>query len=112
MFKNLTDFGYKRNIKEAVGFYMAYLVLVMLVGGILGGILGVVMQNNTFGFGLKVGNVIGVITSLGVSFLILKEKKLLGNFGFILIALLSGLLALFIGGLGGLIPAAFLTTRK
>ena len=111
MFKNLTSFGYQRSTKEAIGFYLAYLVLVMIVGAVLGGTLGVAMQNDTFDFGLRVGNVIAVIVSSGVSFLILKEKKLLNSFGFILLALLAGLLALFIGGLGGLIPAAYLTTR-
>ena len=49
--------------------------------------------------------------SSGISFLILEEKKLLDNFGFILLALLAGLIALFFGGLGDLIPAAYLTTR-
>ena len=111
MFKNLTSLGYQRSTKEAFGFYLAYLVLIMIVGAMLAGTLGVAMQNNTFDFGLRVGSVIAAIASTGVSFFILKEKKLLGNFSFILLALLAGLLALFIGGLGGLIPAAYLTTR-
>jgi len=111
MFKNLTNFGYQRSAKEAFGFYLAYLVLVMIVSGVLGGTLEVVMQNNTLDFGFRMGIVIAVIFSSGISFLILKEKRLLGNFGFILLALLSGLLTLFSGCLGGLIPAAYLTTR-
>jgi len=111
MFKNLTRFGYQRSTKEVFGFYLAYLVLIIIVGAVLAGTLGVAMQNNTFDFGLRVGNVMAVIVSSGVSFLILKEKKLLGRFGFILLALLAGLLALYVGGLGGLIPAAYLTTR-
>lgn len=69
------------------------------------------MQNDDYNFGLIIGNIVAVIVSLGVSFLVLKEKKLLGNFVFILLALLSGLLAIFLGGLGGLIPAAYLTTK-
>ncbi|RPJ75173.1 MAG: hypothetical protein EHM20_09395 [Alphaproteobacteria bacterium] len=69
------------------------------------------VQNNTYNFGLIIGNVVAIVFSLGVSFLILKEKNLLGNFGFILLALLSGLLAIFLGGFGGLIPAAYLTTK-
>ncbi|MBU0569816.1 hypothetical protein KKB40_03470 [Patescibacteria group bacterium] len=84
----------------------------MVVGAIFAGVGVLVTQNDTFDFGLRIGNIIAIIISIGLSFLILKEKKLLSNFGFILLALLSGLLALFIGGLGGLIPAAFLTTRK
>lgn len=111
MFKNLTNFGYQRSAKEAIGFYIAYLALFMLIGAIFGGIGGLVAQNKTFDFGLRIGNIVAIITSLGLSFLILKEKNLLGSFGFILLALLSGLIALFIGGLGGLLPAAYLTTK-
>jgi len=113
MFKHLTNFSYKRNAKEAIGFYIAYLVLIMIVGALLASALGIVMDtSDSFTFGLKVGNVTAIIITTVVAFLILKEKKLLSNFGYILLALLSGILAVFLGGLGGLIPVAFLTTRK
>jgi len=117
MFKHLANFSYKRNKKEAIGFYIAYLVLTMLVGVLLAGTLGIFFERgasaaNGFNFGFEIGSITAVIVSVGVSFLILKEKKLLGNFGYILVAILSGILALFSGGLGGLIPTAFLTTRK
>ena len=111
IFKNLTDFGYQRSTKEAIGFYIAYLFLIIIFGALIGFGLGSIMQNDTYGFGLRVGNIIAVVVSLGISFLILKEKKLLGNFGFILLALLSGVLSIILGGLGGLIPAAYLTTK-
>ena len=83
----------------------------MITGGLVAGTLGMIIQNNTYDFGLRVGNIIAVITSSGVSFLILKEKNVLGNFGLILLALLSGFMALYLGGLVGLIPAAYLSTR-
>ena len=111
MFKNLTNFGYQRDMKEALGFYIAYLILLMLVSGVSAGILGLAAGHGSFSFGLQVGAVVAVIISLAISFWVLKEKKLLSNFFLIILALLSGLLALFIGGLGGLIPAAYLTTR-
>jgi hypothetical protein len=111
IFNNLTDFGYQRSTKEAIGFYIAYLFLIIIIGLLLGFGLGAIVQNNTYNFGLAIGNIVAIVVSLGVSFLILKEKRLLGNFGFVLLALLSGLLAIFLGGLGGLIPAAYLTTK-
>ena len=112
MFQNLTNFGYQRSTKEAIGFYLAYLVLLAIVAGVLAGTLAVAMQlSDSFNFGLMVGNIFAVVASSGISFLILNEKNLLNRFEFILLALLAGLLALFIGALGGLIPAAFLTTR-
>ena len=111
IFNNLTDFGYQRSTKEAIGFYIAYLFLIIIFGLLLAFGLSSIMQNNNYNFGLIIGNIVAIVVSLGVSFLILKEKKLLGNFGFILIASLSGVLAVFLGGLGGLIPAAYLTTK-
>lgn len=115
MFKHLTEFGYTRNAKEAIGFYIAHLILIMLVSALLAPVLGMMMNiadTDSFNFGLKIGKITAAVITTVIAFLILKEKKLLDNFGYILLALLSGILAVFIGGLGGLIPVAFLTTRK
>jgi hypothetical protein len=112
MFKELTNFGYQRSAKEAFGFYIAYLSSIMFFCGILGTIVEITVKNSiAYLIGLKIGIIIAVIVSIGLSFFILKEKKLFGNFGFILLALLSGLLALKIGGMGGLIPVAYLTSK-
>ena len=114
IFNNLTDFSYQKSTTEAIGFYIVYLLLIIVLGTLLALGLGSTLQNDTYdayGYGLVVGNIVAIVISLGISFLILKEKNLLGNFGFILIALLSGVLALFLGALGGLIPAAYLTTK-
>jgi hypothetical protein len=112
MFKNLTNFSYKRTVKEALGFYLAYLFLIMILGGLVGGFLGMIEKDGGFDLGVRIGTTFAVIFSVSLSFLILGKKKLLNNFGFILLALFSGLLAVFIGGLGGLIPAAYMTTRS
>jgi len=112
MFKNLTNFVYKRNVKEAIGFYIAYLVLVILVAMVLGGIFELVTGDESFEFGLRIGNVVAIIASVGLFFLILKKKNLMGRFGYIILGLISGLLAFYGGGLLGLIPVAFLTTRE
>lgn len=109
MFKNLTNFGYQRSVKDAIGFYIAYLVLIIMIGALFGGILGAATQIDNVGLGA--GTIVAVIVSLTLSFLILKRKKSLGKFSFIALALLSGLLAIFLGGLAGLIPVAYLTTR-
>jgi len=111
MFKNLTDFSYKRSGKEALGFYVGYLILIVVVGAIFGGILGLALGEESFEIGLRVGNIIAILASLVLSFLILSKKKQMNNFGMILLALLSGLLAFIGGGLLGLIPSAYLTTK-
>jgi len=111
MFRNLTDFSYKRTGKEALGFYIGYLVFIVVVGAILGGVLGLVLGEESFEIGLRVGNILAILATLALSFLILSKKKMMNNFGLILLALLSGLLAFIGGGLLGLIPTAYLTTK-
>ncbi len=111
MFANLTVFSYKRDLKEAVGFYIFYLILVALLGGLLAGVFGLIIGNDSFEAGLWFGTVVAMIFSLVLSFLILYKKNLLGNFVYILIALASFLLPLLGGGLLGLIPVAYLSTK-
>jgi len=112
MFKNLTDFAYKRNRKEALGFYLGYLILIVVVGALAGALFGLASGQENFELGLRIGNIIGILASLGLSFAVLSKKGLMNNFGLLLLALLSGLLAFIGGGLLGLIPAAYLTTKK
>lgn len=116
MFKNLTDFSFKRSLLQACGFYLAYLLLGIILGGIIGGLAGALfVKENTFQAGYEIGSRFGLFVaiaySVGVGFLVLIRKRLLGNFLFLILALLGGILALVGGGFLGLIPAAFLTTR-
>ena len=119
MFKNLTNFLYTRNWKEAIGFYLAYFLVGLILGGILGGIggaLAVIQSGATiFGDASNTGSLVGamggVVYSLAIAVLLLIQKKLYKNFGYVILALLSGILAAFGGALLGLIIPAFLTTR-
>src|SRR3989344_840855 len=115
MFKHLTNFSYKRNWKEAIGFYLAYFLVGIILGGIGGALYGIQLGATTFseGFngGLGIGAVVGIVYSLAIAILLLIQKKLYKNFGYIVLALLSGILAAFGGSLLGLVIPAFLTTR-
>ena len=111
MFSNLADFGYKRDLKGAVGFYIVYLITIILISSIAGGLGGLTGGVDSFGGGVRIGNIIAIIASLSLSFLILYKKNILSNVVFIVVALLSGVLAFLGGGLLGLIPAAFLSTK-
>src|SRR3990167_6486394 len=102
MFKKLMDFKYKRTPKEALGFYLAYLLLIVVVGGLIGGILGLLIGEGSIELGMRMGGIVAVIISLSLSFMILSKKKLTNNFGMILLALLSGILSFIGGGLLGL----------
>lgn len=117
MFRKLADFSLTRTPLQALGFYIAYFVLALIVGAVLGAISGALFaQGESFqaGFnaGQKVGLVVAVIFPIFISFMVLRSKKLLNNFLYIALLLLSGVLGVFGGALLGLIPAAFLTTRS
>lgn len=113
MFKHLFDLGHPRTAVQAVGFYIAYLVLLVLVAALIGGIAGMLIPNlSSFAAGARVGAVVAIIACVIIALLILKRKKLLGNFGLILLAVLTGFLAMVGGGLLGLIVPAYLTTVK
>lgn len=117
MFKNLFDFTYQRTVKEAFGFYIAYLLLILISGVILGGALGgFFVAEDTFeagyDFGVKIGIIFAVIVCLYISISLVVKKKLYTNFGFVLLSLCSGILALIGGALLGLIIPAFFTTRQ
>lgn len=115
MFVKLTDFKRKRTGREAFGFYLAYLVLIVLAAAIAGGLFGAAAGGSNrdlaYETGQNMGTIVAVAVCLYLSFTVLTQKKLTKNFGFILVGLLSGLLAVLGGGALGLIPVAFLTTK-
>jgi hypothetical protein len=112
MFSNLTEFGFKRSTKQAFGFYLAYLLVGIIFGVLLSmvGSIVVGVEDEAFDFGVRMGTLASTILSVTLSYLILKDKKATANFGNILLALASGLLAVLGGGLLGLIIPAYLTT--
>lgn len=113
MFKKLTDFKYRRKPKEAFGFYIAYLILIVLLGALAAGFLGAIITSvQGFEGGVKVGSLVSIISCVTLSFLVIKSKNLTGKFGPILLVVLSGVLAIGGGGLLGLIPTAFLTMKQ
>jgi len=93
MFKNLFNFSYKRNWKEAIGFYLVYLfisiavtLLLSTIQGILNELLGVSTPNMFM--------LVSPLFCLIISILLLKRRGLLKNFGYLLLALLSFILIL------------------
>ena len=108
MFSKLFDLQFHRTALQALGFYIAYLLLLIITSAVAGGIVG--LLGGGFEVGLKAGNLIAILVCLGLSFQILSAKKSI-SFGNVLLALLAGILAIVGGGLLGLIPVSFLTTK-
>ena len=111
MFKDLLLFEKERTPQEALGFYLAYFLLLLLSGLLLGFFLGIIFSLE-FEASYSVGWAIAVISCLALSFIILYKKKRLQDFGLVLIGILSGICAILLGGLLGLVPTAYLTTVK
>jgi hypothetical protein len=110
MFEQITEFGYKRDLAQVVGFYIAYLVMGILAIFIVGALYVLIIPSTTFETGVRLGTFAAIIICIVLSILIIQKKKLMSNLGYILLALIAGILA-FIGGmLLGLIPVAYLTT--
>jgi hypothetical protein len=116
MFRRLTDFGYQRSLVEAVGFYLVYLILGIVVAAMLGAVAGLlagpISGGSSFEGGLLVGSIFAVVACPVMAFGILYKKGLLRHFGFILVALLSVAGAAAGGLILGLIFVAFLTSRR
>ncbi len=113
VFKKLTDFSYVRSTKEAVGFYFAYFIMAVLIGALLGATSALLFpKEDLMQLGIRVGNVIAILIASLLAIANLSKKRLTGEYKYIMIALLAGLLAVFGGSLLGLIPVAYLTTVK
>jgi hypothetical protein len=115
MFKKLTDFPYARSGSEAFGFYLAYLLFIIILSAVVSGVflgIGFISPEHGFHTGMRLGTAVAITCSIALSLLVVIQKKLTGNFGYILLSLLAGLLASFGGGLIGLIIPAVLTRKK
>ena len=115
MFNDVFKFELMRTTKQAWGFYFAHLLFALILAFILGFVLGLFSNPGDFveGFnqGTKIGAVIALIYVTFVSFAIVKQKNLLGNFKYILLALAAMVLALLGGAILGLIIPAVLTKK-
>jgi len=105
MFENLFDFAYVRSTRQAVGFYIAYFVLMVTFLFIAGVILAL-----DFVEGFRVGSTIAMIYCPVLSLIIVVKKGGLGGKGTFMV-LLSFIGANVGGGLIGIIPAAYLTRK-
>lgn len=111
MFTKLTNFEYQRTITQAILFYIIYFVIGFLICALMGAIIVYrIASPNFLEVGLVSGNVCAIAFSAFLSFLVSDRKKLLKDFKAKLLIFSSAILALILGLMLGLIPAAYLTT--
>ena len=90
----------------------SFFLVFVLLGNLTDIIFPAGSSEEAFQRGFRFGKFFAPTSSLILSFLILYKKQLLNNFGCILIAILSGVGAMFGGGLLGLAFAAYLTMKE
>lgn len=111
--ETLLDFKIKKNWKQALLFYVFFVVIVMIVGAIYGTIF---FRADSIEGSLQLAAEdvvlpsIVVLIMLGISGNLLMQKKLTKQPLPILLALASGGMAAFGGAILGMIPAAYIST--
>src|SRR5947209_16159816 len=81
MFSHLADFGYQRSRKQALGFYLTYVLALIVLGGIVGFWAALVQQQLNHGamdyqqLGY-VGAIIAAIGSAGIAYAVVASKNL------------------------------------
>lgn len=106
MFKDILNFGIKRSIKNAFGFYLSCLLLNILIGITLAFIF---VENTNLAFAVGSYGVVVVQFVLGI--LLLRKRNRMKNFWNIVLVILAIFLTRVGGALFGLIPLAYLSTK-
>ena len=116
MFKHLKDFSYKRTGLQAVGFYLAWGALTLVVVGVLGFLFGLMLissQESTSQIattGAHIGTFLAFVTTLVIACKIAVAKKNVRETKTIVLIILTGVLSILGGALLGFIIPAYLTT--
>lgn len=110
MFKNLANFSLCRTKLEALGFYLAYLFLGILLGA-LGGSISYI-ATGTSEASAHMGQIIAIVYVAILALTVFQKKRLLNHFGYWVLLVVAVFMSVFGGAMLGLIPIAFLMTRK
>ena len=111
MFTRLTDLGFKRSPLQAVGFYLAYLLLGVLISGLAAPIAAVLgLADSSFLSAVQVGAAVIIPFCVGIAIGIGVKKGIPFEFKMLVFYVITGICALFLGALLGLVIPAYLTT--
>ncbi len=112
MFAKLTTLGYKRTHLQALGFYIAYLLLLLVTTALVVGILGVIVGNESaLGAGIQLGTLYPALFILALGVLILKKKGYTRRPLEVGLVLLAAAMTFYTNSLVSLIVISYLTTR-
>ena len=114
MFQHLTDFAYQRTKKQALGFYIAYLALIMVIGGMIGIFIQATSpsQKDTGSTIHSVVSLLAILAPILLALTVAVAKRIYTQVFVVFMIILSGVFGSIAGGILGLIPVAYLTTRE
>ena len=113
MFNDLTNFGLVRSTAQAIGFYIAYLCVAIVIAMTIGLTVAMLAPNpGDYNQSVAMGAITSAAICALLAFLTLKQKNRLGTFSSIVSIIVSTALALLGGGLLGLLVPAYLTTQE
>lgn len=110
MFKNPTDLAYRRSPLEAIGFYLVYLFIILMLSASVGFLVSSFAANG-IETGIMASLFVGGLATTLLSVSLLRAKGLATRFGLVVLAFISGLISLYLSPLLGLLIAAWLSTR-
>ncbi|MCH9844729.1 MAG: hypothetical protein K0U39_04400 [Alphaproteobacteria bacterium] len=119
MFNDLLTLEKQRSVREAIGFYIIYLlfaivsgVIVALIINILNPVLAEQEMGQRISFSIMIVHALEIFICSVLCVLILRQKKRLKDLHLLLVVFLSVVGSMFLGGLTGLIFVAGLTMLK
>ena len=113
MFTRLTDLGFKRSATQALGFYLAYLFLGMLVGGLSSAVAGMLgLVENNFSGGVDAGALAIIPVCIALAITVGVKKGIALEFKMLVLYAITGICAVLLGALLGLVIPAYLTTLE
>lgn len=110
MLKDIGNLSMKRNWKEAIVFYVAYLLLLLLICFLTGLIIGVFNPNYSVETVEKIATFIIAAYCIILYFTVYFKKKM-SSFPFIILGLVTAIISFLLGEILALIIVAFLTTQ-
>ena len=111
MFAEIMNFSYQRTSKQAVGWYLMYLVIGVVSGFAIGQVAGMAgaTLEDAMRIGLRTGQVWAILYHVPLAVLLLWHRA--KDASSIMLALAAIVLSVLLGGVGGLIPLAILSRR-
>jgi hypothetical protein len=116
MFTHLLDFGCKRTGTQALGFYVTYMFISLVMTVLINCCILLICCNfetltfeEGFNYGVLAGRSASVVFSLAITLMIIMQKKRGHHIPSLGLVAAAGILACFRGSLFGMIPAACAT---